>query len=92
MKTWHRSEPETVRPFFEVRATESALDHAALERRPGEEPQPGPVVALEDQEWEEVAPKLLPRLDAPSLVTGLGAHADAFELALLVRDPTFKRR
>jgi hypothetical protein len=92
MKTWHRSEPETIRPFFEVRGGERALDHAAIVRRPGEDPQYGPVVPLEDHEWEEIAPRLRPSIDAASLLSALAAHADAFELALLVRDPTFKKR
>jgi hypothetical protein len=75
-----------------MRVAESALDDAAIIRRPGEDPQPGPVVALEDHEWDEIAPSLLPSIDASSLLAAVGPSAEALELALLVRDPTFKRR
>jgi hypothetical protein len=92
MKAWHRSEPETIRPFFAMRAAESALDDAAIVRRPGEDPQLEPVVALEDHEWDEISPILLPSIHASSLLAAVGASAEALELALLLRDPTFKRR
>ena len=92
MKTWRRSEPRDLRPFFGVRALEDALDAATIRLRPDDDPVADESVRLELESLDDADVALAPGLVADDLARVLGDRAASYALVVTLRDPTLKRR
>lgn len=57
-----RSEPRTIRPFFELGDTEGLLDEVALGLSPGEQPHKGPFFERPADGWSQLEPRIATKL------------------------------
>lgn len=77
-----RSEPRTIRPFFELGAMEDLLDDAALALSAGEQPEEGPFFERPPDGWSELEPRIAMKLGA--LRAKLGTVLPPADLELVV--------
>lgn len=78
-----RSEPRTIRPFFELGAIEGLLDDAALALSAGEQPEKGPFFEKPRDGWPELEPRILTNAEAVRAKLGQVVPPADLELAVV---------
>lgn len=92
MKKWTRSEPETVRPFFELTQAERMLDGTRFMLNEDDPTSESEIISIDPSEWQNSKPKIIIELDKANLCALLGERADRFNLILVARNPALKKR
>lgn len=88
---WHRSEPRSVRPFFESRAAEHALDATAIRLFKDSEPSTDDAFDLDDIDFEKLELVIVPSVGDPALWMPKGLNRKDLEIVLIGRHPFLKR-
>lgn len=92
MKTWVRSQPRVLRPYFGAQAASTLLYEAELVLKPGEAPTLDRRVVLDEQQMESVSPRLYPKLIEEQIDTVFGDMRSEFDLVVSLRTPQLLRR
>ena len=74
---WHRSEPRSVRPFFESRDAEHALDFTAVRLFKDSEPSTDEAFNLDDIDFEKLDLAIIPSIGDPDLWMPNGLSREA---------------
>jgi hypothetical protein len=91
-RTWRRSEPREIRPFFAATAAENALKHAKIRLFERDAPSDLTTHAVEALDFPRLAVALLPELDMDTVFSATAQLARLpLEFVAFARDPFHKR-